>query len=167
MKKAVLIGLCVGLTACGGNVVETVKYDFGIGEKPEGYEAPSEKVMAQLHSVAKAEMKRMNTEGRQGEVKYQELGEVQGKYYKESKIYEQYHPLDVQPISRGAQGERGYVGFIAYTYRIYQSERQSNRTEAAAASATISTTVTGRETYRYKFNSAGKWDGGEGEEVRR
>jgi hypothetical protein len=172
VKRLLLVLLCVcaGLSACRSTpseVVQKVKYDFGIGEKPEGYVEPSEKVMARLESVGQSEMKRMNTEHRLGEVKFQQDSALEGKYYKEVKVYENFHPLEVNPVSRGSHGERGYVGFIAYSYRLYQSERFSNRTEAAAASATIGTTETGRETFRYSFSSSGTWTGGEGERVRR
>ena len=40
------------------------------------------------------------------------------------------------------------------------------RTEAQAESATVPNGEEGRETYRYKFNSGGTWDGGKGEIAR-
>lgn len=165
MKKAVLLAACVavGLCACQSRVAKKVAYDFGFGEKPEGYVTPSEKIQEKLDGVARSEMKRMNTAARKGEVKYQEQGNLEGKYYKESKVYEAYNTLDVRPMSRGAQSEQSYAGFIAYTYRIYQSERKASRAEAAAASADISTPETGQETYRYKFGAGGNWDGRKGE----
>ena len=150
-----------------GQVVQKVKYDFGIGEKPEGYEAPSERVMANLDSVGLSEMKRMNIEGRHGEVKFQEQGNLEGKYYREIKVYEQFSPLDVNIVSRSAEQRRGYVGYISFTYRMYQSSRTANRTEAAAAVADLRTDTTDRETYRYRFDAAGNWNGAPGERVRR
>jgi len=147
----------------GGSVVEKVKYDFGIGEKPEGYESLSDRVLTRLDAVAKTEMKRMNVESRYGEVQFEDAQGLQGKYYKRVKFYESYQVLDAQSISRGSQGERGFVGYIQYTYRMKQGEKFPVRTEAEAAPANISTDVTGKETYRYNFGPGGTWDGAPGE----
>jgi hypothetical protein len=165
VKKIVCVLVSLTCCACGGNVIQKVKYDFGIGQKPEGYEAPSERVMSQLDGVGKSELKRMNVENRHGEVKFQEDGPYKGKYFKEVKKYEKHHPVEAKAVSRAAQGDRGYVGYVEYTYQMYQSERKSTRTEAAAASATIPTHETGRETYRYRFSSGGAWNSSKGERV--
>lgn len=165
LLSAVLLSLT--LSSCqsddGVGVVEKVKYDFGIGEKPEGYESLSDRVMTRLDAVGKSEMKRMNVAGRYGEIKFEEESGLQGKYFKQVKQYESYHPIEAVPISRGSQGERGFVGYIQYTYRIMQGERKSTRTEAEAQSATIPTNIVERETYRYTFGPGGTWDGRPGE----
>ena len=158
--------LIVCVTSCqsdGGSVVEKVKYDFGIGEKPEGYESMSDKIMARLEAVGKTEMRRMNVEGRHGTTEFQQESNLQGSYYKQVKSYESYAALEAVPVSRGSQGERGYVGYIQFTYRMMQGERTSNRTQAEAESAGIRTDITGRETYRYTFGPGGTWDGAPGE----
>jgi hypothetical protein len=161
--------LCAALCACQrspGEVMEKVRYDFGMGEKPEGYVSGSERVMENLHDVADAEMKRMNFERRHGEVKFQEQPGFGGVYYKEVKVYEDYYVLDARPITRSTEGQRGYVGFIEYEYRIRQSERKNTRTDASAAPALINTDESGRETYRYRFSPGGAWDGEPGEKTR-
>lgn len=165
-NSALLAGLAVLVCACQrtpGEVVQKIKYDFGIGERPAGYVTGSEKVMAGLRSVGETEMKRMNVANRHGEVKFQEEQGLQGKYYKEVKVYESCYPLEARPITRTAEGERGYVGYIEYLYRLHESERKISRADAEAVSATIPTDRTGRETYRYKFSTGGVWDGREGE----
>jgi ASC-1-like (ASCH) protein len=164
-----LLALSVVLCSCGttgSEVVQKVKYDFGVGEKPEGYVSGAEKVEARLNDVGKTEMKRMNAAGRQGDVVFSEEGPLRGKYYKKVKMYESFRPLEARPISHGGQGEHGFVGLIQYTFRIYEGERKNNRTEAAAASANLRTDVTGRETYRHRFGSGGGWDGAPGERTR-
>lgn len=160
-----LMSLGVSCGTSGGSVVEKVKYDFGIGEKPEGYESLSDRVMTRLDAVAKTEMKRMNVAGRHGEVQFEEAQGLQGKYYKQVKEYESYQTLEAVPISRGSQGERGFIGYIQYTYRIMQGEKCSTRTEAEASPANIRTDVTGKETYRYSFGPGGTWDGAAGEKT--
>jgi hypothetical protein len=170
VKKWVVLGLCVIAVACArtpGEVADKVLYDFGIGEKPEGHVSGAEKVMVQLENVGKAEMKRMNLKQRHGEVKFQQETGLTGKYYRELKKYEDAYPVDARPVTRSSQGERGFVGYIDYRYRVYQSKRVATRVEAEAASADISTDVTGRETYRYNFSYGGTWDGAEGQSVRR
>lgn len=169
MKKSHVL-LCLALpfvlAACqrsAGEVASKIKYDFGIGEKPEGYVSGTDKVQQQLDSVGKTEMKRLNVEGRHGEVEFQEESGLQGKYYKEIKVYENYYPLEARAVTKTAEGGRGFVGYIDYTFRILQSERFTTRTEAAAASANLPTDVTGRETYRYNFSSGGTWNGQKGE----
>ena len=174
VKKLLLVLACVTLAAaCSstpGEVAEKVKYDFGIGEKPEGYVTGADKVMANLDGVGKAELKRMNIAERYGEVKVQQDG-LTVKYYREVKKYEDYIPIDARARSQSSHGGQGggttYTGFIDYTYRIYQTERKAKRVEAEAASATISTDQTGRESYRYTFTQGGVWDQAEGQRVRR
>ena len=170
MKKLALVAVCALLCSCQrtpGEVMQKVKYDFGIGEKPEGYVSGAERVMQNLDKVAQTEMKRMNIEGRHGEVQFQEEEGLRGSYYKQVKLYEDFYPLDARATSKAAEGGRGYLGYIEYTYRVCQSERKPNRTEAAAASATIRTNQTGRETFRYTFSPGGVWDGKKGEKTRR
>ena len=67
MKKFLTFALICTVTGCGtggGSVIEKVKYDFGIGEKPEGYVSTADIVMGRLSSVGQTELKRMNREGR-------------------------------------------------------------------------------------------------------
>ena len=151
----------------GGSVVEKVKYDFGIGEKPEGYESFGDRVMTRLDAVGKTEMKRMNVAGRYGEIQFEDEHCLQGKYYKQVKEYESYQALEAVPVSRGSQGGRGYIAYIQYTFRVKQGERFATRTEAEAAPANIRTDVSGKETYRYTFGSGGTWDGAAGEQTSR
>lgn len=170
MKRTLLaaLGMMV-LCACAqspSQVVQKVKYDFGMGEKPEGYVTGAEKVMASLGDVGAVELKRLNIENRHGDVKFQEESGLNGKFYKEVKQYESYYPLDAKAVTNAAEGDRGFLGYIDYSYCIYQSERFSTRPEAEAASADIRTDVQGRESYRYKFSSGGSWDGQKGERAR-
>jgi hypothetical protein len=149
-----------------GSVAEKVKYDFGIGEKPEGYETGTDRIMSRLDGVGKTEMKRMNVEGRHGELKFQEEGNFGGKYYKEVKVYEAYRPMDARPVSRTTRGERGYIGYVQYDFQVFQGPRVANRTEAEASSPNIRTDISGRETFRYSFGPSGSWDGAPGELTR-
>lgn len=158
--------LLSGCTSTPGEIAEKVAYDFGMGEKPEGYVSGADRVMESLTQVAENEMKRMNLAQRHGEVRFQDEGGLRGSYFKEVKTYESFYPLDARAVSKSVDGDRGFVGYIEYTYRVYQSERKSNRTEAAAASANIATPNTGRETFRYRFSSGGAWDGRPGELTR-
>ena len=67
MRKSLAVALICVLAGCasdGGSVIEKVKYDFGIGEKPEGYVSTSEIIMSRLNAVGQAEMKRMNRQFR-------------------------------------------------------------------------------------------------------
>lgn len=167
MKKVLVLLLLLGLVcscqSTPSEVIQKVKYDFGIGEKPEGYVTGTELVMANLRKVGESELKRMNMAGRHGEVKFQEEAGLQGKFYKEVKVYDNCYPLDARAVAKAAEGDRGYIGLIEYSYRIYQSERFNTRTEAEAASASIPTDISGRETYRYRFTAGGIWDGSPGE----
>lgn len=167
MKKLFVLALCLGLAACQSGVVEKVRYDFGIGERPEGYVATSDRVMERLRQVGDSEMRRLNREGRHGEVLFQDEGGLRGKYYKQVKVYESATALEASAVSQGAAGERGYVGYVEYTYRVMQGARRNTRAEAAAEPASIDTQDTGRETYRYRFTGGGYWDGAAGELTRR
>ncbi len=148
------------------SVAEKVKYDFGIGEKPEGYVTATDKILERLDGVGKTELKRMNNSARHGEVLFQEEDELKGMFYKETKRYESYLVLDARSVTRSSQEGRGYVGFIEYTYQVYQGERRSTRAEAAAQPADIRTDDRGREVLRYNFGPSGTWDGSEGETAR-
>ncbi len=148
------------------SVTEKVKYDFGIGEKPEGYVTATDKIMDRLDGVGKTEMKRMNSSSRHGEILFQEDDELKGMFYKETKRFESYLVLDARSVTRSSQQGRGYVGFVEYTYQVYQGERRSTRAEAAAQPANIRTEQRGREVLRYNFGPSGTWDGSEGETAR-
>jgi len=148
------------------SVAEKVKYDFGIGEKPEGYVSSSDKIMARLDGVGKTEMKRMNSGARHGEINFQEDQALKGMFYKETKRYESYLVLDARSVTRNSQKGRGFVGFVEYSYQVYQGERRNTRAEAAAQPANIRTEQRGREVLRYNFGPSGTWDGSEGEKAR-
>jgi len=157
-----LLGLfsLAGCRSDGGGVGQKVLADFGLAEHPEGYVSGSDKVYQQLDTVGQTEIKRMNAEGREGQIKFEQDG-LKGRYFKEIKVYETAHSVDVKGSS--GSGDRGYVGFIEYEYRIYRGEAKPTRVEAAAQTADISTDTTGKETMRYNFNTSGAWDGGKGE----
>ena len=165
----VLILACVaaGCATDGGSVIDKVKYDFGIGERPEGYVPTSEVVMRRLASVGQSEMKRMNREGRHGEIEFQDEGGLRGKFYKRVKVYQNAVPLEASAVARGSTQDRGYVGYIEYSYEMYESARKNTRAEAEAEPANIRTGETGREVYRYRFGATGAWDGAKGERTRR
>lgn len=153
--------LCfAGCKSDGGGVGQKVLADFGMAERPEGYVSGSDKVFQQLDTVGQTEMKRMNAEGRDGQVKFEQNG-LKGRYFKEIKVYEAAHPVDVKAST--ASADRGFVGFIEYECRIYRGEAKPTRAEAAAQTADISTDTVSRETMRYNFNTSGTWDGGKGE----
>ncbi|HNV20559.1 MAG TPA: hypothetical protein PLB67_09465 [Candidatus Hydrogenedentes bacterium] len=170
MRKSLAVALICVLAGCasdGGSVIEKVKYDFGIGEKPEGYVSTSEIIMSRLNAVGQAEMKRMNREGRHGAIEFQDEGGLQGKYFKRVKVYENAVPLEASAVSRGSTDDRGYLGYIEYAYAMHESARKNTRAEAEAEPATIRTGETGREVYRYRFGATGAWDGAKGEPSRR
>lgn len=162
-----LICVLAGCAGDGGSVVDKVRYDFGIGEKPEGYVSTSELVMSRLNAVGQAEMKRMNREGRHGAIEFQDEGGLQGKYFKRVKVYENATSLEASAASRGSMNERGYLGYIEYTYVIHESARKNTRGEAETEPASIRTGESGREIYRYRFGATGVWDGAKGELSRR
>ena len=168
MRKEFLLIACLCLCPLGcqrgpDQVVDKVLTDFGIREPDEGYVSGAQRVFERLDVVGKTELKRLNQQQRHGTIKYQDE-DLHGKYYKEVKVYENYYPLDAVPASRA--GERGFTGYIEYSYRVHQSARKSTRAEAMAESASIPTGEEGRETYRYHFSAGGTWDGQEGEKSR-
>jgi hypothetical protein len=128
VNKAYLLLAAFLLAGCStgghGSVMEKVKYDFGIGEAPEGYVSGTDQVYERLKSVGEMEMKRMNADTRLGEVKFREDG-LHGTYFKQVKKYESAQALDAQPMSRGVNSERGYYGYVEYRYQIYQSEHRA------------------------------------------
>ncbi len=154
---------CLCLAGCqsgGGGVGQKVLADFGIGEHPEGYVSGSDKVYQQLDTVGQTEIKRMNSEGREGKIKFEQDG-LKGRYFKEVKVYETARPVDVKAST--ASSDHGFVGFIEYEYRMFRGADKPTRAEAGAQSADISTDTTGRETMRYNFSMSGTWDGGKGD----
>jgi len=171
VSMRLLLGLLLVAAAVGGcqrspgEVANKVLTDFGIREPDEGYVSGSDKVYARLRSVGESEMQRMNFEGREGEIKFEEDG-LRGMFYKEVKEYTDFHPLDARADTAGTQREGGYTGYIEYSYRILRGVRKPTRVEAAAESANIPTGDTGREVFRYRFNSGGGWDGGKGERTK-
>jgi len=161
----VAIALSLVLASCqtdSGNVVDKVLSDFGLRDRPEGYESGSDRVFQQMETVGAAEMKRMNTAGRHGEIKFEEDGR-RGQYHKEIKVYESFVPVDAGATSGGGTRDRGFSGTIEYRYRILRGASKPTQAEAAAESATIDSGEEGRETYRYKFSVSGVWDGSPGE----
>lgn len=156
-----------GCASSPSEVKEKVLVDFGIKEKPDDYVTGSDVVYDKLKDVGETELKRLNATERHGEVKYEQRpGDLTGKWFKEVKVYENYYPNDADIINRSSRGERGFVGYIEYSYRIYQSARKNTRVEAENADAEISTNESGREKYRYQFNTGGGWTGEKGEVVR-
>ena len=171
MQKFIVVLIGLSIVGCAGQngqtPMGTVMSDFGLKEKPEGYVSGADKVYERLNAVGETEMKRMNLTERLGTVKVEEDG-LQVKYYKEVKEYVSYYPLDAKSNSRTVDRDRGgYVGYVEYRYRILQGPRKPTRTEAQAESATIPSGEEGKETYRYKFNGGGVWNGGKGERARR
>lgn len=164
-----LLGGMLLLAGCQrgpGEVMDKVLTDFGVRERPEGYQSESDKVYERLNEVGKVEMKRLNLEQRQGEVKFQEDG-LRGQYYKEVKVYENFYPLDAQSNARSTDGNQAFSGYIEFAYRIFQSPKKTSRAEAMAETASIPTDTQGRESYRYGFGPGGVWDGAKGERVRK
>lgn len=171
MKRLLgLAVLCVaGAAGCGGGgVAQKVKYDFGIGEKPEGYVSTTEKIMENLPEVGAVEIQRLNAEQRQGEIKFFEEDEFRGKFYKTAKIYERAVPVEATAAPRTAseRDTRVFYGYIDYIYRVYQGPRRDTRAEAEADRPTIATQESGRDMYRYRFGLSGEWNGGRGEPIR-
>lgn len=167
VKQLGIVILALLLCSCQGgrqgNVLDNVLGDFGLKERPEGYVSGADKVMQNLEGVGRSEMRRMNIANRQGEILYQTNSEGEGRYYKKVKVYGNYYAQRARAVTRSNDDDRGYVGFIEYSYRVYESARKRNRTMAAAEEASIATDKTGRETYRYNFSSSGNWRGGKGE----
>ncbi len=155
----------LALAAAGcGSTGQKVLQDFGIKDRPEGYVSGADKVMENLPEVAKAEMDRLNTGQRQGEILYDKQDALNGAYYKRTKVYETSRPLDAQVANQTRRDEEtGFVGYIEYSYQFYESARKQTKADAAAQTSDIPTGVRGRETYRYRFNSGAAWNGGKGE----
>lgn len=169
MKNLVLISVVLVLAGCQrtpSEVAAKVMTDFGLREAPEGYVSGSDMVYQNLDKVGQMELKRMNLEGKHGEIKVHKNG-LHVAFYKECKVYEAYYPTDARAVTKTNERERGYVGYVEYAYRIYQSARRKSRAEAQAADADVPTETTGRETYRYNFSTSGNWDGQEGEKTKR
>lgn len=171
MRSAIVATLLILLLSdCAGDsggVGNKVLQDFGIRERSEDYVSGEDAVFAKLGDVGKAELKRMNLAARAGEVKFEEQGELRGKYYNEIKVYQNHYPLEVNVTGTTRTRDRGYVAGIEYSYRVYQGPRKSSRAAAAAEVADISTSQRGREAYRYRFSSSGIWDGKKGVLTRR
>lgn len=148
-----------------GGVVNKVLSDFGLREKPEGYISETDKVFQRLSEIGTAEIKRLNQENRQGEIKFEQRG-PRGEYYKEVKIYEQFFPLDVNPISHSGETGQSYIATIQYSYKVYRSAPKPTRAEAENATADIPTDIYGRETYRYTLGPGGIWNGEKGQKVK-
>lgn len=167
MKKfSYVIVVCICAAGCAGAGTKVLQ-DFGIKDRPEGYESGTDRVMARMNDVGKSEMNRMNLQARRGEVLYDDADALRGKYYKVVKVYERYYPLDANPSGRtSVSRERGFVGYIEYSYSYYESPRKTSRTEAGAQVADIPTGDGGRATYRYRFNSGAVWNGAKGELIR-
>ena len=128
-RVMVILAAGIVLSACSsgreGGVINNVMTDFGLKAKPEGYESESDKVMQRLNNVGPAELKRLNMAEQKGQVKFQKIGELKGKYYKEVKVFESFYPTDAQTVTRAGspESDRGFTGYIVYSYRIYQSMR--------------------------------------------
>jgi len=164
-KLVVAIAICLVFTACQtpeGGVMNKVLSDFGLKEKPEGYVSGADKVFPTLNSIGPEEMARLNAEERQGTVEFQEEG-LKRKFYKQAKVYESFYPIEV---AVGSGSERAYVGYIDYTYQMYQSPRKDTRVAAQNETASIPTGETGRERLRYNLSQNGNWDGAKGEKVK-
>ena len=169
MKRLYPLLLSLILVACQrtpSEVMDKVLVDFGVRAKPEGTVTETDRASEELAAIGDTELKRLNMESRHGTVKFEDSGDLKGKYYHEVRVYEEAFPLDAQPESGVGSAERGYVGYIEYSYRIYQSPRKTTRAEAEAESASIPTTETGRERYRYHFDRVGSWDGSKGERAK-
>ncbi len=173
MKRLFIFGLTIlillfSLDSCQtpeGGVVNKVLSDFGLREKPEGYVSETDKVFQKLSEIGNTEIKRLNLENRQGEVKFEQKG-PRGEYYKEVKIYEQFYPLDVKPVSHSGETGQSYVATIQYSYKVYRSAPKTTRVEAENANADIPTDIQGREIYRYTLGPGGVWNGERGQKVK-
>lgn len=169
--RAHLLAGCAALVliaGCGGNVGQKVKYDFGIGEAPEGHVSVTDRIMERLPEVGATEMQRFNAESRQGEIVFVQEDEFRGKFHKEVRVYERAIPIEAKAAPRTAsqRDTRNFYGYVDYIYNIYRGPGRDSRAEAQADSATIPTGESGRVTYRYKFGSSGSWNGGRGHLVR-
>ena len=163
MRKLSILILCLAVSGCGGGVGSTVLQDFGIQDRPDDYVSGSEMVMKNMQTVGATELKRLNTEGRYGELVFDDSEALRGRYYKKVKKYIRAYPIEAKPVGRTANRQgSGFNGLIEYAYEIYEGPRFSNRTEANASDAEIPTGTRGRDTFRYRFSAAGNWDGNKG-----
>ena len=167
IAAAILLLMVAGCASSPGGVGNKVLQDFGIRERSEDYVSGKDAVFARLDDVGKTEMKRLNLGERSGEVKFEEQGDLRGKYYKEIKVYQNHYPVDVDATGSTRTRDRGYVARIEFSYRVYQGPRKSTRAAASAEVADIATSLRGRETYRYRFSARGTWDGVKGVRARR
>jgi hypothetical protein len=159
-----LAALAAGCTSDGGS---KVLQDFGLQERPDDYVSGSDRVMTKLPDVGKAELPRLNSGARAGEVLYEKTDALHGAYYKKARVYEEYRPLDANfSNTLNSRQEVNYIGYIEYTYQIYESPRRPSRVEAMAEIANIPTGERDAETMRYRFTSGGTWDGAKGEPVK-
>lgn len=163
----ILICICSFISCQTGpeGVVDKVLIDFGLKEKPEGYQTESDKVFQRLGEIGATELQRLNMENRHGEIKFEQKG-VRGEYYKEVKVYDQYFPIDAKPVSHSGESGQSYTGTIQYSYRVFRSAPKSTRLEAQEAPADVFTGIEGKETYRYSLGPGGVWDGQRGQKVR-
>lgn len=157
------IFLCVAVAGCG-STGDKVLQDFGIKDRPEDYVSGADRVMATMQDVGKVEIDRMNTAQRRGEVLFDNTDSLKGRYFRRVREYESFHPLDANAATRTQQNQPvSFVGYIEYDYQVYESTRADTRAEASTLPADIPTGRRGRETYRYKFDAVGNWNGGRGE----
>lgn len=165
-KPLCVLIVSVALAGCSGTGNKVLQ-DFGLQDRPEGYVSGSDRVVERLADIGKTELNRLNLADRRGEIMYDDEDPLHGKYYKKLKVYERFYTLDANSTGRtAANDQRGYVGYIEYAYQMYEGPRKNTRAEAMAELADIPTGEDGRETYRYRFNSAGSWNGGKGEKLR-
>ncbi len=165
IAAAALVTLAAGCASDGSG--SKVLQDFGLQERPDDYVSGSDRVMAKLPDIGKAELPRLNAGSRGGDVLYEKTDSLHGAYYKKARVYEEYRPLDANySNTRNARQEVNFVGYIEYTYQIYESPRRPSRVEAMAEIPNIPTGQRGTETMRYRFGSGGNWDGVKGEPVK-
>lgn len=160
LAAIILSAAAAGCGSTGGKVLQ----DFGIQERPEDYVSGADRVMVSMQDVGKVEMDRMNAAQRRGEVLFDDSDPLKGKYFRRVREYVSFHPLDANAATRTSQNQPvGFLGYIEYDYEVFESTRADTRTEASTLPADIPTGRRGRETYRYKFDSGGGWNGGRGE----
>lgn len=155
----------LGFSACSG-VGDKVMQDFGLQERPADYEAGTDRASDELERVGKTEMARLNNDAREGEVVLRSENEAVGTYFRERKIYESYKVLDSFATTgrRGTGSDRGFSGYIEYTYEVYESLPAENRLLAERAPTTVSTGRRNTTVLRYEMNAAGRWNGSPGRE---
>jgi hypothetical protein len=165
-SKLCVVFILLGITGCG-SVGDTVLQDFGIQERPEDYQSGSDTVIKAMENVGATELRRLNLSQRRGTVTFQKK-ELSTLYYKTMKKYTRSYPLDANAKSRNSQSKsKGFVGYIEYSYEIYESARFINRVDAQAAPAEIPAGERGREVYSYNFTTSGSWNGQAGKLVSR